>query len=313
MNLFKQVIALGLLLTISLQSNAMFRNLASKLAARMPAASMMRTAKLAMPKLGQRTFATAKPAAKSLWTKPMIARAVALGGLGTSMAFVKDPCAEWFAGLASACDQVTKDVKNAVEEKSKAENFPAVPANAVETPKPQSDSELEKLLQDYQTCTEKVRNDLKPKPGYLYPQWYHPEQDKINLDNKLHACYTEHVKNLVKFLKANQVADGTKQTAKLVKLKSLDHTYLVSNVRGILFDNYCSNSPKAERIENYSKRITNAFVKISPESFDKSSYQQMNAHIKSQLEFYDEVGLSEQTMREKVATHMMSKYFEREQ
>jgi hypothetical protein len=87
MNLIKTMLSVTLLLTIALQSQAMFRNLASRLATRMPAASMMGKAKLAMPKLAQRTFATAKPAAKSMWAKPMMARAAMLGGLGSAMAF----------------------------------------------------------------------------------------------------------------------------------------------------------------------------------------------------------------------------------
>lgn len=85
MNFYKTLSGV-LLLTISLQSQAMFRSLASKLATRMPVASMMRNAKLAMPKITQRTFATAKSVAKSALAKPMLARAAALGGLGTMMA-----------------------------------------------------------------------------------------------------------------------------------------------------------------------------------------------------------------------------------
>jgi hypothetical protein len=76
---------IALLLTISLQANAMFRSLASRLTTRMPAVSMIRNLKGAMPKLAQRSFTTAKPAAKS-WTKPMMTRVAMLGGLGSMMA-----------------------------------------------------------------------------------------------------------------------------------------------------------------------------------------------------------------------------------
>jgi hypothetical protein len=86
MNLLNKTLTMALILTISLQSQAMLKNFASRLATRMPA-TMMRNFKIAMPKFSQRTFATAKPAAKSLWAKPIMARAAMLGGLGTATAF----------------------------------------------------------------------------------------------------------------------------------------------------------------------------------------------------------------------------------
>ncbi len=216
MNFLRIAWSVALLLTISLQSQAMLRNFASKVAARMPA-SMMRNVKPGMPTLAQRTFATAKPAAKS-WTKPMMARAAMLGG-GSAMAvavfqlagfkkFPRDSFEDFVLATATAAITPKK-----MAEGAKAEVAQAVPANPAET-QSQFDVDLAKLLQDYQTCREKVRDDLKHKPGFVYPQWYNPERDKINLDNKLHACYVEHVKNLVKFLKANQVAQSPKQTPK---------------------------------------------------------------------------------------------------